>query len=139
MREVLEHIHPILVHFPIALFISALGIEILSWCLKSSNLHKTALYVYIFATLSAPFSVLTGWMEWKKLNIHHPILDSHRNFGFALMYFSILGLVFVATCKDKKFFPPLFLCLLLIMAVLVTITAYFGGTMVYEYGVGVQS
>lgn len=40
------HIHPIIVHFPIALFISAMGCEVLGLVFKKEILRKTVITGY---------------------------------------------------------------------------------------------
>nr|MBP9855290.1 hypothetical protein [Candidatus Omnitrophota bacterium] len=51
--------HPRMIHFPIALFIGAMGMEILSFIFKKETLHRTALHMYILAAVITPLVVLT--------------------------------------------------------------------------------
>ena len=66
-------VHPKVIHFPIALFIGAVGMEVLSLIFRKDNLHRTALHMYIFATVITPFVVLTGLQEPGHLRLNHPL------------------------------------------------------------------
>ena len=83
-------LHPKVIHFPIALFIGAMGMEALSLIFKKDNLHRTALHMYIFATVITPFVVLTGLQEADHLHLHHPVLTIHKNFALLTMWGSLV-------------------------------------------------
>ena len=131
-------LHPKLVHFPIALFISAMGMEILSLILKKDHLHRTALHMYVLATVITPLIFLTGWQEAEHLHLHHPILYAHRNYALATLVVSWagLGLMWVRR-NDVPAARVTFRCACWLCAGLVLAAAYFGGEMVYDYGIGV--
>ena len=44
-------LHPKVIHFPIALFLGAMGMEVLSLIFRKDNLHRTAFHMYILATV----------------------------------------------------------------------------------------
>ena len=58
--ELPSHLHPMVVHFPIALFIMALFFEVIGLVFKNDNFHQTAIYLYVSATLMMPLVVRTG-------------------------------------------------------------------------------
>ena len=134
------NLHPIFVHFPIALFISALGLEVVSLILAKEILHRTAFHIYILAICLAPFTVLTGLLEANELHLNHPILTIHRTFAFCTLGISLMSLPILEFAKSQgpKTFRIFFLIFLLLVVSSVVITAYNGGRMVYEYGVGVE-
>lgn len=123
-------IHPIVVHFPIALFISALGMEVLSLVFKKENLHKSAWVNYVLGVIAAFFAILTAWIENEQ--IKHPVFYTHRMLGYLTFAISFAGLI--VSRKSNV----IFLTFLIIVAVLIAITGFYGGRLVYEYGVGVQ-
>ena len=133
-------IHPIFVHYPIALFTTALGLQIMSYVLKNLKLHQSAIYVYILASAAAPLTVGTGVWEAEGLNLNHPVRYFHQNFGFAVLGFSLLNLILLRFVHKRKahYFQAVFTACLLITAFLVVCTAYFGGELVYQYAVGVK-
>ena len=140
MFEFLVPLHPKIVHFPIALFITALIFESLGAALKKKELHQAALIVYVAAALLTPFVVWSGYEEAERLNLHHPILEKHEFLGFATMWVSLVSLpvLWFVHKKCLKIYRGLFLLLLIGMASLVILTGHFGGRMVYEYGIGIE-
>ena len=131
-------LHPALVHFPIALFISAIFFEILSLIFKKIDLHKTAWHIYIFAVLFTPLAVLSGLKEADRLDLHHPVLTLHKNFALLSLGAGIFSFL-VCLLLKKKFpphFRPIFLIFLIVIVVAIVCTAYNGGRLVYDYGAG---
>ena len=137
-----EHIHwhPAIVHFPIALFISALGFWLTGLLFKKESFKATALYLYVLGALTAPLAVRTGLWEAEHLGVMHPLVEIHERFGLWTMGSSLLSLpiLWLVKRKNKKAFERILgICLVLVVS-FVVLTAYNGGRMVYEYGVGVQ-
>ena len=104
-------LHPKVIHFPIALFIGAMGMEVLSLLFsaiggsalgrKKDNLHWTAFHMYILATVITPFVVLTGLQEAEHLHLHHPVLTIHKNFALLTMWGSLGSLILLWLAKKK--------------------------------------
>ncbi len=70
----------------------------------------------------------------------HPLVEIHGRFGLLTMGSSIssLPIFWLVKRKNKKSFERILgICLVLIVS-FVILTAYNGGWMVYEYGVGVE-
>lgn len=140
MLEYLEPIHPKLVHFPIALFMTALGLDLASLVFKKEDFHKAALYIYVIAALMTPLVVRTGLWEEERFHLNHPVLTKHRTFALWTMWVSLMSLSVLWFMKQKsqKFFRVFFVILLIGVAVFVTLAAHNGGRLVYEYGVGMK-
>lgn len=141
MLELLTPIHPKLVHFPIALFLTALGLDILSLVFRKKEFHQSAIYLYVGAALLTPLVVRTGIWEAERLHLNHPLLTKHSLMAQRTMWISLMSLPVLWFIKREftKYFRGLFIVLLLSIAGLVTYTGHLGGQMVYEYGVGVES
>jgi uncharacterized membrane protein len=139
MIEQLLPLHPKLVHFPIALFSTALILDILSRAFRKEKLHDTAVVIYAVGVLFTPIVVWAGLWEQQRLNLHHPVLEQHKMYGFITMWLSLVSLPMLWFVKKKssQMFKIVFTCVLLSLSVLVTVTGYLGGRMVYEYGAGV--
>lgn len=140
MLEQLMPLHPKLVHFPIALFVTALGFDLLSLMFRKEGLHKTAFNMYILAALITPLVVRTGMWESERLNLHHPVLDRHRMFALWTMWVSLMSLPVLWFFKKEipRYFRILFILLLIGVVGVVTLAGHNGGRMVYEYGVGIE-
>lgn len=140
MLEFLEPLHPKLVHFPVALFMTALGLEVLSWISRKGFFHQCALCLYVLAALIAPLVVRTGLWEAEELHLNHPLLRQHQTFALWTMWTGLMSLplLWFFFKGYSEIFRVFFIVCLLNSAALVTLAAHKGGKMVYEYGVGVE-
>jgi uncharacterized membrane protein len=59
LREI-PNLHPVVVHFPIALLPVALGFDVLGWLFGSRDLHAAGRWALWVGTLSAAVAVVTG-------------------------------------------------------------------------------
>ena len=135
------HLHPMLVHFPIVLFIGALGFEAVSLILKKDHLHLVAVYLYILAAVISPLVVQAGlWEEDALGGIHHPVFENHERFALLTMWTALVSLPVLWFAKKKfpQIFRRVFITFALLTVLTVSITAYFGGRMVYDYGMGIE-
>ncbi len=132
------HLHPVIVHFPIALFISALGLEILSLIFKKEGFHQAAWYNYILGIAAAFAAVLSALIDGETLK--HTVFYTHRALGYWILGVAFLSstVLFFAKKKSLQIFRILFLISLIVISLLVSVTGYYGGRLVYEYGVGVE-
>ena len=142
MEELIHtyHLHPVFVHFPVALFSTALIFEILSLVFRQEAFHRTAFFLFTAGAIAAGFAVLTGREEAEHLNlVSHPVFNMHQKFAYITMWSSwaALAAAFAVKLKAPQVFRPVFFLIVLGAAILVAITAFYGGHMVYDYGVGV--
>ena len=133
-------IHPKLVHFPIALAVSAMGMQGLGLLLKKDFLCKGAWLMFVLAVIAIPVVVLSGLLEADRLHLHHPVLTAHKTFAFWASGISLATLPFFwfMRAENNKFFQIMFLIVLFVVSILAGLAAHQGGRMVYEYGVGVS-
>ncbi len=137
------NIHPIFVHFPIALFTLYAFFEVI----RLPVLIRQAWYFYIKAVLvitgsaTSFMAVITGNMA-KKFMAGHPALQLHERFGFATtIIFVVIAVAYIFAWKSKESGLENFGSKLvnskwvIILAVLgfacLTITGGLGGAMVY--------
>ncbi len=141
MFQSLMPLHPKLVHFPIALFVTALGFEIFALLFRKDRAHQTAIYVFVVAALASVGVVYSGLAEQTRLHLNHPILTQHRVFALWTMGVSLAALpvLWIVKALVPKYFRFVFLIVLLAVVSLVSVAAHHGGRMVYEYGVGVEN
>ena len=137
----MESLHPLVVHFPIALLLSALALDILALALKRPPIHRIALWNLCLGTIGAAVAVLTGLRAedvakhsfeiWKIMNVHERL-------GITTLILGIMVAGFRLGKRDRL--TPraraLTMAVMLIMAATLGTGAYLGGRMVYEFGVG---
>ncbi len=134
--------HPIFVHFPIVLWLTALFFEILAVWRSSEELHRTAARLLYLGTLAGIVAVLTGLdaedsvpagAAQKAVGIHETLM---------LMTTSVaVGLCLFAFFARKNFtagFRKLMLLGLVLLAILLTVGADRGAQLVYGYGTAVN-
>ena len=133
------NIHPLIIHFPIALWLVAVLFDFLS-LLKSENwLRNTALSLYGLAAISAFAAYLSGDQA---IPFQGEVTASnHSDWGHYTLYFFIaytlvrLFLIWKQWAKRKTVAIVLFM-LGLVGIGMVGKTADLGGKLVYKYGVG---
>lgn len=135
--------HPLIVHFPIALFIIAVICELLAYFLKSRPLGIAALINGCFAAITAFAAVITGLLA-KPLVKHGPavfVLESHETMGYLVL---ATALAFAATklyshFKQTDKYLTAAIAVGLLGVVFTVIAAHEGGELVYQHGVGVST
>ena len=140
----MANVHPLLVHFPIALLSSFLVLEILAALSKSERMHVASSWMLYVGTLGAVATVIAGFMAASTVphgGAAHEIIASHKSLGL-----SVLVLAVVLTCwrlmykkRLSGMASVLNLMLAVIMVGLLIKGADLGGQMVYKYGVGVEN
>jgi len=137
----MESLHPLVVHFPIALLLTAVALDTLALVLRRPSLHRVALWNLCLGTAGAAVAVLTG-LQAEEVAKHSfeiwQIMQLHKRLGITTL---ILG-VMVAGFRlgNRDLLTPraraLTVAAMLLMASTLSVGAYLGGRMVYEFGVG---
>ncbi|MBI3320877.1 MAG: DUF2231 domain-containing protein [Candidatus Omnitrophica bacterium] len=139
----MESIHPMVVHFPIALVLTAVGLDLAAVILRRPTLHRLALWNLGLGTLGAAAAVLTG-LQAEDVAKHSfeiwRIMELHKRLGITTL---ILGLMIVGwRVRARDQMRPrrraVTLAVMLMMASTLGLGAYLGGRMVYEFGVGAR-
>ncbi|MGD9993698.1 MAG: DUF2231 domain-containing protein [Salinivirgaceae bacterium] len=137
-------LHPIIVHFPVALIISALLFAVLALVIKTNGekfkeVFKWNLFLGSFASVIA---IMTGLLEEKTL-VHndaiHEILKVHELLGYITTgIFVVLSLwLIIRNSALKGIEIKLIILILFSSVVIMAYSAHLGGKMVYEQGAGV--
>lgn len=141
-------IHPIFVHFPIALIVVVLCLDAGRWIFDREELLKSGFWsgttpLLILALLGAALAVITGLDAETgvvKSPAIHDLVEAHE-----LAAFITSGLLATLTfwrVSLRGAFPQragiVYLLVLLLTAVVVGYGAYFGSLLVYSHGVGVD-
>jgi len=70
----MQNVHPLFVHFPIALWIAALSFEVVSLVRSSDEWHRTAARLLYLGTLFGLAAAATGWLAQRSVS---PTGDAH--------------------------------------------------------------
>ena len=141
IQEYIIPLHPKLTDLPVALFVTALGLEVLSRVLKREDWHKFSFLLYILAIMSLPVVAAAGFWEEYRRHLHHHVLDEHKCAAFLTTGIAVFSLPFLWFIKKKAppYFRSTFLLFLIVLTVCIVITAHYGGEMVFKYAVGVEN
>jgi len=137
----MESLHPLVVHFPIALLLSALLLDGLALALKRTPLHRVALWNLALGTLGAGAAVLTG-LQAEDVAKHSfeiwQVIQLHKRLGITTLILGIMVTSWRLWKRDRlsRRARTLTLAAMLAMASTLGVGAYLGGRMVYEFGVG---
>lgn len=145
----LQNIHPMFVHFPIAFFLGALGMEALA-IFRHEKFHLVAAWMLSLGTLSAIMTLPTGFYAADLVAATdprghaapgHDFIHIHRNWMVATTAVGIFltGYLFWINKKENWASQRWGLLLgLVVLSVLVTLGADRGGRLVFEFGTGVN-
>jgi uncharacterized membrane protein len=134
-----SHFHPMLVHFPIALVIIGFVAELATIFIKKEFCFpKVSFYLLIVGTLSAICAWLTGLLFTAEMSgSAGEIKETHELFAIVtvclLLVTSVLQIYLQIRHSKNKKLQWLAFILYALATVTVTITGFFGGTLVYNY------
>ena len=137
----MESLHPLIVHFPIALLLTSVGLDLAGLILCRSGLHRIALWNLALGTLGAGAAVLTG-LQAEDMAKHSfeiwRIMQLHERLGISTLILGLMGTGYRLARRDALSARARLFTLLLALAMTGTLSfgAYLGGRMVYEFGVG---
>ena len=137
----MQSLHPLIVHFPIALLLTATALEILALIARRPQLHRFALWNLCLGTLGAGATVLTG-LQAAAVAKHSfeiwEVMELHEHLGITTLILG-LGLCALRLWKRDRLSRRVrvaTLAAMLVMAGTLGYGAYLGGRLVYEFGVG---
>jgi uncharacterized membrane protein len=147
----IEHIHPMIVHFPIVLVIMAALFDLWAVTLArpagdtpiarnigtvmTAGAGISAIAAYFFGDMALDVAMSRGFTDAQ--------LESHEGWGtttaVALALFAVVRLVMWRRQLDRKRSGAILATAMSLAAVLlVAVTAYFGGHLVYDLGVNIK-
>ena len=137
-------IHPIVVHFPIALLCASVAFDTLASRWPTGGLRETSLYTLLAGVMAAGLAVVTGGMEEdlaKRAGAPESVLELHESLGTVtlVVFVVLLGLRLAMQLGWFKEVRVLSLGLGAIGIVILGLTGYWGGELVYSYGTGVNA
>lgn len=140
----MDNIHPLFVHFPIALLSIFFLIDLTASVKKKPDWRRVASWFLYLGALFAGLTVLAGFSAASTV-VHgedvHEIMETHEHFGVAI--FSLASVLSLWRLLSKGNLTGganyLYLILAGLMSVLIVFAADLGGLMVYKNGVAVAA
>ena len=148
--EFLSGLHPRIIHFPIAFFVLYFIFETVGATLKKEAFTKTAFFILALGVITAILSVLTGNQAHETAKnflvegeaYFNQLIKQHENFAtLSLWYFTILFFIRMYLVIKKNLsikVQYLFVFFSLLGCVLILLTGYYGGVLVFEHGIGTK-
>lgn len=140
----IEHIHPMIAHFPIALIITSVIFGILSRITNIERLSYSAHYLMLFGVVTGYIAIIFGYFAFTKIGEVYDIIESlaltHSVLGAAVIILFTLLLIVRGEINwlqiGKENIPDIVFSIIGIL--LLVLVASLGNKMVYEYGVAVN-
>ncbi len=142
------NLHPLIIHFPIALLFSAALIDSVGMVLKNQEVwRRAAMGLYVGGMVAVIVAYFTGEAAADSVFLPteaNALLTEHSDLGHYVLYFFcvygiVRGLLYYMKLDAKGIIRTASYVVGLGGAVLVWVTADHGGQLVYEYGVGVKA
>ncbi len=133
------HFHPMLVHFPIALVVFGFIAEIAAiYFKKEIYLSRFGFYLLLAGTLAALSAVVTGtFFTGEMKGTAAEIQETHELFAWitlcTLLAAAVLRILLEVKKSENSPLKKLSFILYGIGALAVSITGFYGGTLVYDY------
>ncbi len=143
--EWMTNIHPLIVHFPIALLVIAVVADFAGLILKRYNwLKPAALWLYVFGALGTIGAYISGKQAADVVNfppLSYPVISEHADLAlYTMLFFSIYAIIrLFAYWKQWDQRTAIAIILFIIAGGglgLIQQTAEHGGKLVFRYGVG---
>jgi uncharacterized membrane protein len=137
-----SHLHPMLVHFPIALVVFGFLAELTFLFLKHEvRISKMGYYLLIVGTLTALLAWLTGNFFTSPMDgAAGKMKETHELFAtitlILLLVTSILRTTLLMMKTENPIIKTVSFILYAFAAVAVSVTGYLGGSLVYNYMLG---
>jgi len=134
------NIHPMIVHFPIALLNAFVLMELLAYLFKKEEMKNAATWMLYLGTLGAAATVTAGFFAASSVPHNeetHAIMTRHMYLGITVFLLSLSLSIWRLTGKKKS--APASLAIGFIMITIMAFGADLGGLMVYKYGVAVKA
>ncbi len=137
-------IHPMLVHFPIALLSVAVFLDVLAQRWRRDECRIASLYTLVLGLAGAVAAVASGALAEEAVEhsgVPKQVLELHESLGFATfwIFLGLLGWCAAVWFEWVQERPVVSGVLGLIGVAVLLVASYFGGSLVYEYGAGVMA
>ena len=139
------HLHPMIVHFPIALLIVGFLFDLLSLILKKEFFGRAGFYLLILGTVGVIAAYLSGNYAGDGITETGTLkqaLETHEDAALLSLWLMVgTALVRIALVSLKKYkgvFRWAAFVLFLLGVLSIARTGYYGGELVFKHAAGVQ-
>lgn len=142
--QAMANLHPLVVHFPIALLVSFWLTAALALLFRSQSLHQAASWMLYFGTTAAAVAVAAGFQAAETVEHSeevHAILERHETLGVSVLGLSVLlsAVRWINGRWKLRGVSVLELVAGLVLVGALSAGADLGGLMVYGHAVGVRT
>ena len=137
----MESAHPMVVHFPLALLLSSVGLDVAAIAFKRPAWHRIALWNLSLGTVAAGVAVATG-LRAEDVGKHSfeiwQVIGLHKRLGISTLILGLMTAAWRLAHRDQLTRRARIVTMALGLAMTVTLAlgAHLGGRLVYEFGVG---
>lgn len=134
-----DTLHPILIHFVIAMVLFAVFCDFVGYFTKNPRLYEVSWWNLAFATVSVFIAIIFGQIEAGLAEPYRAAADTlnlHTLLGWSFggILAGITGWRYVIRLREKPQLPVPYLVVNVVMVVLVGVQSYLGTLLVWVYG-----
>ena len=121
--QLIGRLHPLIVHFPIGLLVTALILELLTLTGKRNGLREGITWMVYLGSVGAVVAALCGWLLITFEDYGDPLVQSHQNFGLATTLLSITSALLLNRAihnKSSNYLPYRITLLLTVISLFIT-------------------
>lgn len=146
----LGQIHPLVIHFPIALLLLYVALEISGIIFNKEEILRGAYVILILGVIASLVAVLTGNQAEElaertissQFKFPEEILENHEWYATLTVWYFVFVLILRTFLVVKKKFIGriryIFIIFALVGVIWIYLTATVGGDLVYKYGLGTE-
>ena len=141
----LTHLHPMILHFPIALLIVGFLFDVVALFYKQEQMSRIGFYLLVLGALGTIAALLSGENAGEGIveqGLLKDAIEKHEHAAELTLWLvgvtAVARLVLVVLKKYTGVFKAAVLVLFLASVLSVARTGYYGGKLVYEHAAGVQ-
>ncbi len=126
-----RHPHPMVVHFPIALFMVASLFILLTLFFQKGSFEIASFYLLILGAISSPFAMATGLLTWwinYRLKLNY-FVKRKVQLSILLLIFEMI-LIFWRI-SQPQISHPLYFVMMILLAPIVSLLGYYGGQLTF--------
>ncbi len=134
-----DTIHPIVVHFVIAMVVFAFICDFIGYFVRNIRLYEVSWWNMFFATIAIFIAIVFGQYEAGLAQPYaavEPVLNLHTLIGWSLsgIIATLTGWRYVIRLRSPQKLPIAYLGMGLILVILVSFQVYLGDELVWIYG-----